>query len=58
MGIDQLTVQNFKKFVEQICALHPQCTLLVGENGSGKTTVLDALAVSVDAARFTVQYGG
>ncbi len=47
MRIDQLTVQNFKKFTEQTFMLHPQFTLLVGENGSGKTTVLDALAVSL-----------
>jgi predicted ATP-binding protein involved in virulence len=47
MRIDRLTVQNFKKFTEQTFALHPQFTLLVGENGSGKTAVLDALAVSL-----------
>lgn len=47
MRIDQLTVQNFKKFSEQTFTLHPQFTLLVGENGSGKTAVLDALAVSL-----------
>src|SRR5713101_7568155 len=47
MRIDRLTVQNFKKFAEQTFALHPQFTLLIGENGSGKTTVLDALAVSL-----------
>jgi len=47
MRIDRLTVQNFKKFAEQTFALHPQFTLLVGENGSGKTAVLDALAVSL-----------
>ncbi|MBI3319230.1 MAG: AAA family ATPase [Candidatus Omnitrophica bacterium] len=46
MRIDQLTVQHCKKFAEQTFTLHPQFTLLVGENGSGKTAVLDALAVS------------
>lgn len=47
MRIDRLTVKNFKKFVEQTFVLHPQFTLLVGENGSGKTSVLDALAVAL-----------
>lgn len=47
MRIDRLTIQNFKKFAEQTFELHPQFTLLVGENGSGKTTILDALAVSL-----------
>jgi predicted ATP-binding protein involved in virulence len=47
MRIDRLTVKNFKKFADQTFALHPQFTLLVGENGSGKTSVLDALAVAL-----------
>jgi predicted ATP-binding protein involved in virulence len=47
MRIDRLTVRNFKKFEEQTFTLHPEFTLLIGENGSGKTSVLDALAVSL-----------
>jgi predicted ATP-binding protein involved in virulence len=47
MRIDKLEVRNFKKFAEQTFELHPQFTLLVGENGSGKTSVLDALAVAL-----------
>lgn len=47
MRIDTLEVQNFKKFVRQRFELHPRFNLLVGENGSGKTSVLDALAVSL-----------
>jgi predicted ATP-binding protein involved in virulence len=44
--IDRLTVRNFKKFNEQELDFHKQFTLLVGENGAGKTSVLDALAVA------------
>ncbi|HEX4131986.1 MAG TPA: AAA family ATPase [Pirellulales bacterium] len=47
MRIDQLHIKNFKKFSDQALDLHPQFTLLVGENGSGKTTILDALAVAL-----------
>jgi predicted ATP-binding protein involved in virulence len=47
MRIDRLEVQNFKKFSSQTFDLHPQFTLLVGENGAGKTSVLDALAVGL-----------
>jgi predicted ATP-binding protein involved in virulence len=47
MRIDRLEVQNFKKFAQQTFKLHPQFTLLVGENGSGKTSVLDALSVAL-----------
>ncbi len=44
--IYRLEITNFKKYVHQTFELHPQFTLFVGENGSGKTTVLDALAVA------------
>lgn len=47
MRIDRLHIENFKKFAKQDFELHPHFTLLVGENGSGKTTVLDALAVAM-----------
>ncbi|MCR4314865.1 MAG: AAA family ATPase [Planctomycetes bacterium] len=47
MRIDRLIVKNFKKFSEQTFSLHPKFTLLVGENGSGKTSILDALAISM-----------
>ena len=47
MRIDSLHLENFKKFKNQTIELHPHFTLLVGDNGSGKTTVLDALAVSL-----------
>lgn len=47
MRIDRLTLQNFRKFETLTLELHPQFTLLVGVNGSGKTTILDALAISL-----------
>ena len=47
MRIDTLTIQNFKKFHKQEITLHPHFTLLIGENGSGKTTSLDALAIAL-----------
>ena len=46
MRIDQLRIRNFKRFEEQTLDLHPRFTLLVGDNGAGKTTILDALAVA------------
>ena len=46
MRIDTLKIENFKLFAEQTIALHEQFNLLVGENGAGKTTILDALAVA------------
>jgi predicted ATP-binding protein involved in virulence len=47
MRIDRLHIENFKKFSSQDFDFHPHFTLLVGDNGSGKTSVLDALAVAM-----------
>ena len=46
MRIDRLVIRNFKKFSEFTLDLHPQFTLLVGDNGTGKTSLLDALAIA------------
>ncbi len=46
MRIDHLEIKNFKKFSDYTIDLHPQFTLLVGDNGTGKTTILDALAIA------------
>jgi predicted ATP-binding protein involved in virulence len=47
MRIDRLELRNFKKFASFELELHPQFTLLIGDNGAGKTSVLDALAVAL-----------
>ena len=47
MRIDHLTLVNFKCFERESFTLHPECTLLVGVNGSGKTSILEALSVAV-----------
>ena len=49
MRIDQLSLTNFKCFGEQTFDLHPRFTLFVGDNGSGKTSILDGLAVAASA---------
>jgi predicted ATP-binding protein involved in virulence len=46
MRIDRLEITNFKKFSTYNIDLHPHFTLLVGDNGTGKTTILDALAIA------------
>ena len=46
MRIDRLRIQNFKCFADRTLELHPRFTLLVGDNGAGKTTILDALVVA------------
>ncbi len=47
MRIDEILIENFKQFERQQFSLHPQFTLFAGENGAGKTTILDALAVAL-----------
>jgi len=43
--IDQLEVENFRCFERLDVALDPSLTVLVGANGTGKTAVLDVLAI-------------
>lgn len=49
MRIDRLKVWNFKNFEENTFEFHRQFTLLVGDNGAGKTAVLEALRVAAGA---------
>jgi predicted ATP-binding protein involved in virulence len=46
MRIDRLKLQNFRCFSQYEIDLAPRFTLLVGDNGTGKTALLDALAVA------------
>jgi predicted ATP-binding protein involved in virulence len=47
--IDQLTITNFKGFRRCEIDFDPHFNLLVGDNATGKTSVLDALAIAIDA---------
>lgn len=46
MRIDHLQLKNFKCFTDRSFDFRPGFNLIVGENGSGKTSVLEALAVA------------
>lgn len=45
--IDGMTVKNFRGFEERAFGFPKQFNLLIGDNASGKTAVLDALAVGL-----------
>ncbi len=45
MKIQQLSLENFKGFENRSFNFSDQFTLLIGENGTGKTAILDALAI-------------
>lgn len=49
MRIDRLTIQNFSGF--ELCEItfDPHFNLLVGDNASGKTSVLNALSILLDS---------
>ncbi len=49
MKLHGICLQNFRCFEALDVELHPGFTLLVGVNGAGKTSLLDALAVALDA---------
>ena len=44
MAYRRLTLKNFRCFAATSIPLHPQVTVLIGENGTGKTTIAEALA--------------
>jgi predicted ATP-binding protein involved in virulence len=48
--IDRMTVRNFRGFEERTFAFSDECTVLIGDNGAGKTAALDALALGLTLA--------
>lgn len=46
MRIDSLLIENFKGFARREFSFHPEFNLVVGDNGLGKTSVLEALSVA------------
>ncbi|NER20503.1 MAG: AAA family ATPase [Symploca sp. SIO1C2] len=46
MKIEKRTVKNFRCFESFELQLDDRCTVLIGNNGSGKTALLDALAIA------------
>lgn len=49
MRIDQLRLQNFRCFEDQTFNFHPQFNLLIGTNGKGKSSLIQALAIMLSS---------
>ncbi|RMG26844.1 MAG: hypothetical protein D6730_08255 [Bacteroidetes bacterium] len=47
MRIDQLRIQNFRGFRHEQFRFHPQFNVIAGNNGCGKTALLEALNVAM-----------
>ncbi len=46
MRVDRQILEKYKGFERRELVFHPQFNLVVGENGAGKTAVLDGLAIA------------
>ncbi len=59
MKINKLHLHNFKKFSDFTFQFHPQFTVLIGDNATGKTSILDALSImlSTYVLRFDAESG-
>lgn len=49
MRVHKLRVKNFRCFENLEMQFHPKCNLLIGNNGAGKSTILDGLAIGLGA---------
>jgi len=49
MRIDKIHIQNFRGIEDLEINLHKQFNLFIGENGSGKTAILEAFSVAMGA---------
>lgn len=47
MRLETLELYNFRKFEKLEISFHEKLTVLIGTNGAGKTTILDAAAVAI-----------
>lgn len=47
MRLDKLTLKNFRGFAERSFEFQPQFNLIIGDNGTGKTSVLKAAEVAL-----------
>lgn len=53
--LNRMELRGFKGFEEATLDFHPQLTVLTGVNGSGKTTVLNALALGLTRIASRIQ---
>ena len=47
MKLNQLSVSNFRCYKEHTFNFHPEVNLIVGQNATGKTAVLDAVSIAI-----------
>ncbi|WP_262189431.1 AAA family ATPase [Serratia grimesii] len=47
MKINTLSVKNFRCYRERAFQFHPNVNLIVGQNATGKTALLDAVSIAI-----------
>lgn len=47
LQIEKLKITNFRKFESYLIEFDRQLTVLVGDNGTGKSTLIDATSVAL-----------
>lgn len=50
MHLKSIQIQNFRRFAHLQCEFHPRLTLLMGVNGSGKSSLLRAISLPIKEA--------
>ena len=58
MQIDRLQLKNFRCYDELDIDFEPKLTVIVGENGKGKTAIFDALAIGLEPYLRCFEIGG
>ena len=48
MNIRQLILRNFRRYESATFLFNSRFTIIIGNNGTGKTTILDALAIMLN----------
>lgn len=55
MYLEKVSLKNYKAIEEIAIALQPGINLLIGDNGTGKTSVLDGIAIALSGLFVTVE---
>jgi|CXWL01.1.fsa_nt_gi predicted ATP-binding protein involved in virulence len=47
MNLKKITLKDYRCFKSLEIDFHPQLTVIIGDNGNGKTSILDAIAIGI-----------